>query len=162
MYLPSRSNISLLFKFGVICPLLCESTSKTLVMSPMRMEGTKSAASWKELEMVVVTEQIMASEQVTEESFGLGLREWKSLVLQEHWDRKRHASMIPGNPQHCCSYIFLIRISTGDFCLLLFLFLPLFLYLLNLSQISALSEQVLWRGKKGLFRALKPLLTAVN
>lgn len=110
--------------------------------------------------MVVVTEQVMASEQVTEESFGLGLR--KSLVLQEHWDRKRHANMIPGNPQHCCSYIFLIRIITGDFCLLLFLFLPLFLYLLHLSQISALSEQVLWSSKKGLFRTLKPLFTTVN
>lgn len=68
--------------------------------------------------------------------------------LQEQWGWKRHANMILWKPQPCCSYIFLIRITPGDLCLLLllFFFLPLFLYCLDLSQVSASMQCCEWTG----------------
>lgn len=54
----------------------------------------------------------------------------------------------PGKSQHCCFCIFLIRITPGGFCLLLLKFLPLFLYLLHLSQISASLQCFEWTALK--------------
>lgn len=59
--LRSNKNTQLLLKLGIFLSFIFVTTSNTFVVSPLRLEGGKQAAAWKELVIVVLKELITGS-----------------------------------------------------------------------------------------------------